>query len=102
MGKYISRLSLAGCLLCLTSAGLADAKPDDNLQFSGFARVVAGYLDENDAQYLGYENKISVAEQSLLGLQADYRITDDLSATIQAIARTGDETDSGIEWFYVT
>ncbi|WP_339770624.1 hypothetical protein [uncultured Paraglaciecola sp.] len=102
MGKHISHLSLACSLFCLTSAGLAHAEPDDNLQFSGFARAVAGYLDEDDAQYLGYENKISVAEQSLLGLQADYKIAEDFSATIQAIARTGDETDSGIEWLYVT
>ncbi|GAC21788.1 hypothetical protein GARC_4851 [Paraglaciecola arctica BSs20135] len=31
------------------------AETQDSLQFSGFARVVLGYIDENDATYLSYD-----------------------------------------------
>lgn len=75
---------------------------EDKLQLSGFARVVAGYIDDENAKFNGYENKVSLGQQSLIGLQADYRIFDNVSATAQVIGRTGDDNDSGIEWLYLT
>lgn len=75
---------------------------EDKLQFSGFARLALGYLDEANATYLGYDNSLSFSEQSLIALQADYQISDKLSATAQVIAHSGDERDSGIEWLYLT
>lgn len=102
MKKNISHSLLAYGLSCVINAVSVQAKAEDALEFSGFARVVAGYLDEDNASFNGYENKISVAEQSLLGLQADYQISDDFWATVQVIGRTGDNADSGVEWLYLT
>ena len=78
------------------------AETDDALQFSGFARVVLGYLDETHATYLGYDNKLSLDQQSLIGLQADYQISDNFSVTAQFVGHTGNERDSGVEWLYLT
>ncbi|WP_233267337.1 hypothetical protein [Paraglaciecola sp. L3A3] len=78
------------------------AETNDKLQFSGFARVIAGYLNEEHGTFLGYDDSISFTEQTLLGLQLDYQVMDNLSVTGQAVARTADDSDSGIEWLYLT
>ncbi len=89
-------------LLCLSSNLSYAEKLNEKLEFSGFARVVLGYLDESDATYLGYDNNLSFSEQSLIALQADYKISSQLSATAQVIGISGDERESGIEWLYLT
>jgi hypothetical protein len=61
----------------------AYAKADDALQFSGFARLVLGCLDESNATYFGYDDGISFDQQSLIGLQADYQLLDNLAVTEQ-------------------
>lgn len=75
---------------------------DEALRFSGFARVVLGYFDDSNATYLGYDNSLSVNQQSLIGLQADYQITDKLSATGQFVGHASNDRNSGIEWLYLT
>jgi hypothetical protein len=78
------------------------AKADDALQFSGFARVVLGYLDESNATYFGYDDGISFDQQSLIGLQADYQLLDNLSVTGQFVGRSNNERGSDLEWLYLT
>ncbi|WP_158972518.1 hypothetical protein [Paraglaciecola sp. L3A3] len=91
------------CLVLLSSwTPLLQAETTDKLQFSGFARVVLGYLDEKNATYLGYDDNLSLSQQSLIGLQADYQILDNLSATGQFIGHSGNERESGVEWLYLT
>lgn len=68
-------------LICFSFSTFVSAESDDNLQFSGFARVVVGYLDD---------------------AQADYQIIDDLAITGQLIGHSGNKRDSGIEWLYLT
>lgn len=88
--------------LLLLSASAFSKSVDERLEFSGFTRVVLGYLDESNATYLGYGNSLSLSQQSLLAVQADYQIHDKLSFTTQLIAHSGDERDSGVEWLYFT
>lgn len=80
----------------------SQAQADTEFQYSGFARLVGGYLNDKDAKYEGYENSFSAAEDSLLGLQGEALFTDTLSATIQLLAHSGDDRDSGVEWLYLT
>ena len=47
-------------------------------------------------------NSISIDNESLIGLQADYQIIDDLAITGQLIGHSGNKRDSGIEWLYLT
>ncbi len=96
-------LLLSSLFLLLFNSHSVVAQEDDNaLQFSGFARVVLGYFDDSNATYLGYDNSVSINQQSLIGLQADYQITNKLSATAQFVGHTSDDRDSGVEWLYLT
>lgn len=90
----------SGCLL-LSGISSVSAQTGDALQFSGFARVVAGYLDEPHATYLDYDDGISLKPQSLIGLHVDYQIVDSLSFTGQFVGKSGNEQQTGIDWLYL-
>lgn len=91
---------LISLMLCSLS-GLTSAQ-ENKPQFSGFARLVMGYLDDKNAEYVGYDNSISFDQQSLIGLQVDYSFNDELALTGQLIGHTGEQRSSGIEWLYLT
>lgn len=102
MKHQVTYFMLASCL-ALGSLPLAlHAEENDKLQLSGFARVIMGYLDDANAEYIGYDNSVSFDQQSLIALQADYRFTDEISVTGQLVGNTGKQRDSGIEWLYLT
>ncbi|GAA0856441.1 hypothetical protein [Aliiglaciecola litoralis] len=94
---WFSALMLFGGM----SSAIAD-DTSDNFNFSGFSRVVAGVLDDNNATYQGYDNSVSFGQGSLLGLQADLRLNDKFSITTQLLAHSSDDRNSGIEWLYAT
>ena len=85
-------------LILLNFSSFAFTEDEDKLQFSGFARVVMGYLDDKNAEYLNYDNSVSIDKESLIGLQVDYQIIDSLALTGQVIGHAGNQRDSGIEW----
>lgn len=74
----------------------------DNLDISGFARGVAGYLDHSGRSFEGYTDELSIVEQSLIAIQPTYTFNDKFSLTSQLIAHVGDDRDSGIEWLYLS
>lgn len=78
------------------------ASEDSSLEFSGFARVIAGYLDTEQAYFEGYEDEISFTEKSLVGFQADYAITSEISLSGQLLLHTDSQHQSGIEWLYLS
>jgi hypothetical protein len=84
------------------SIALAQDNLSERIEFSGFARVVAGYLDEDSASYQGYSNNLSLSEQSLVALQADIKITDTINFSTQLLAHSGDDRKSGVEWMYLS
>ena len=100
--KTANIFALLISLLLPGVAHYAEAEEEDKLKFSGFTRVVLGYLDDKNAEYVGYDNSISFDQQSLLGLQADYTFNDQLSLTGQVIGHTGEQRSSGLEWLYLT
>ncbi|QPG07201.1 hypothetical protein IT774_11010 [Salinimonas marina] len=75
---------------------------NDDLELSGFARVVGGYLDASSVSYEGYDNSISFSEKSLVALQADYRLNTSLSVSAQLLLHSDEDRESGIEWLYLT
>lgn len=100
----------------LASAGLAHA---DNLTFSGFATVTAGkaysgfqgeFMESKCPCFIGnyehgavYEKKEwSLAKESLLGLQANYKFTDKLSGTVQAVTRASEDGKAKVDWAYLS
>ena len=74
----------------------------ERVRFSGFARLVGGYLDDGKANYQGYDDSISFGQHSLLALQTDVALTETLSFTTQLLAHTSATRDSGVEWAYLS
>lgn len=101
MTIMLKKITLAVSLYLLI-AGNAYAASQDSLQFSGFARAIIGHLDDENAEYVGYDNSISLDQQSLIGLQADYSLTDTFSVTGQVVGYTEEQRNSGLEWLYMT
>lgn len=107
MKKEISRvlriIALAGTATAATLT-LPDAlaSEESSLEFSGFARVIAGYLDTDQAYFEGYEDELTFTEKSLVGFQADYAVTDEISLSGQLLLHTDSEHQSGLEWLYLS
>ena len=74
----------------------------ERVRFSGFARLVGGYLDDGKANYQGYDDAISFGQHSLLALQTDIELTETLSFTTQLLAHTSAARKSGVEWAYLS
>jgi hypothetical protein len=86
--------------VAIPSYALADFS--DRIEFSGFGRVIGGYMDDKGAKYEGYTNHLSFSQQSLFALQSDLEITETLSLSAQLLAHTSDERESGVEWLYLS
>lgn len=82
-------------------SSVAEARAEA-LEFSGFARVVAGKIDTEKATYEGYDDSISFSEKSLIAFQADYTFSSSFSASAQLLLHTDEDRESGIEWLYLT
>ena len=74
----------------------------ERVRFSGFARLVGGYLDVEDVHYQGYNDAISFGQNSLFALQTDTELTETLSFTTQLLAHASAARESGVEWAYLT
>lgn len=94
MSKTI--LVAVSCLCSLSTQAIED------LDFSGFARVIAGQLDTKHAEFKGYDDSWELRPDSLLGVQATYSFVDSLSITSQAILRADRDDESELEWLYLT
>jgi len=89
-------------MCALGSPSFASTDISERIEFSGFGRLVAGYLDESSADYEGYSDEVSFSEQSLFALQTDITITETIGISAQLLAHSGDERESGIEWLYLS
>ncbi len=98
--------TFACCIAASTSASIFDGdRIVEDLELSGFARVIGGYLDTDDATFKGYDSDFNFKPDSLLGLQSVYTPIDELSITAQVIAHANDYDDNDhlhLEWLYLT
>ena len=88
--------------LLLSTEGSYAEELTDNLEISGFARVIGGYLSHSSRSFDGYTNEVSLSEQSLFAVQPSYSFNDQLSISSQFVAHTSDDRDSGLEWAYLS
>jgi len=93
--KYI--LSIIACIAPFQAFSTVN-----NIDLSGFARVVGGYLNETSAEYRGYDNSLSFKPNSLLGLKAEYRYNNQLSFVAQGVLSDSDTRKSKFDWLYVS
>jgi len=97
----VSRFTLLLLIASITSFG-ALAKTSNDLQLSGFARLVGGYLSTDEAKYEGYDNSFSFSQKSLAAVQADYTFNDYFSMSGQLLWHSDEGRQSGVEWLYLT
>lgn len=89
------------CLILPVFSSFSAQEPS-SIEFSGFARLIAGYLNTDEARFEGYENKVSLSEKSLLGIQVDYAFSSRFSVSTQLLAHSDDSRDSGVQWLYLS
>lgn len=119
MRKLTKSILVAGAATLLSSASSAA-----EINWSGFMSVVGGQvldttisnplslpIDESefetfDVGYLGYESTYTTdfkfEPESMIGIQGQAVITDQLRSTIQIVARGGDEWNAYTEWAFLT
>ena len=93
--------ALSTLMLAIANPTTALADISERFEFSGFGRIVGGYLDTSTAQYEGYSNSTSFSQQSLLALKGDFTISETLTVSGQLLAHSSSDRDSGIEWMYL-
>ena len=96
-----SRLLLLTSLM-VTPVFATAVEISDQLDVSGFARIIGGYLDSDADSLNGYEDELTFREQSLVAIQPSYTFSDQLSVTGQFLAHSNPERESGTEWLYVS
>ena len=88
-------------VMLLSFAGHTAAVAKQDLEFSGFGRVVGGAITDKDLSFSGYDDSLSFEQQSLIALRADYSMSDNISLVGQVIGHSADTRDSGIQWLYI-
>lgn len=92
--RYLATALSAICLIPSVQA---------EINFSGFISIEGGWLeDESLFSYKDYEDSDLVFTQNTVGLQASSDLSDNLSATIQIIARGQEGYTLKPEWAYLT
>jgi len=99
-------MNFRSLLLIVSLISLYSAKGKANdFEFSGYGRIIAGYLDENGVEYKGYKDSFELSKSSLLGLQGEYEFNEQWSATTQILLKSNNNAtidNSGLEWLYLT
>jgi hypothetical protein len=87
-------------LLLLFMHQIAGAE-DQTVEWSGFARLVAGQLNSEQSSYAGYDEHVSIRPNSLIGLQGEWQLDSQFSLIGQGVATADESRDSDIEWLYL-
>ena len=98
---YLTNLCRAAFIASVVYSCDLFAENEMETNFSGYARIVGGYLDD-DAEYFGYGDSLSFEQNSLIGLQGQVKINDQLSITGLGILHSNSDIDSGVEWLYLS
>lgn len=89
-------------LVALTlAAPYSMASTVGNMSVSGFGSVGIG-IANNDSGYAGYENKVDYKQDSLLGLQFDFKINDQAKVTTQLVANGRYDFEPAVEMAYIS
>ncbi|MFA9216453.1 MAG: porin [Sphingomonadaceae bacterium] len=94
----MKRQLLSSVLLAACGAAQAGTLDDGNLSISGFGTLGVAKTDTDKAQFVRYNqaegvaDKVKIGLDSNLGLQASYKINDDLSGTVQILTRKNTST----------
>ena len=84
---------LASAIFAAFGSAHAGVMDDGNLTISGFGTLGVARSDTNKAEFTRYnqaegvKDKVKIGLDSNLGLQASYKVNDELSGTVQVLTR---------------
>lgn len=104
----LSRLGLATLIAGMSSIALAE-NITPNLKFNGFATATVSVLnDDQGGEYIpdlyGYPGISQTANfglDSLIGLQFDYRVNEQINVVAQLVAQGRNDYEVNAEWAYI-
>ncbi len=90
-----------------TLATYATSPTAQEFNFSGFGSFVGGFTSEEEPQltsdYNGYNGKdISFSPDSIAGIQITTDVNDKIGATLQLVAKGGDDWNVEADWAYLS
>lgn len=107
------RISMLATLLVLAASAVHADEAFDDIQWNGFLNVVGGALrdapkedfsgDPQTPGYFTFGDDLSFDQLSSAGLQANKRLDEDASVTLQMLAQGAEDNyDAELEWLYLT
>ncbi|MBA5688402.1 porin [Rugamonas apoptosis] len=105
----MKKLVLASALFAAFGGAHAGAMDDGNLTIGGFGTLGVAKTDTDKVQFIRYNQAEGVGEKarigldSNLGLQASYKVNDELSGTVQVLTRknTSPTFTTDLTWAFV-
>jgi len=101
-------MKLSTIIVVVLGIAISDVSIAD-IKFSGYGSIVAGKgLDENErftADFFEvgqYEDKLTFNPESMLGLQMNAGLSDDLMFTAQVTVKGTDDFEPELSWYYLT
>jgi len=78
-----------------------------DIRWNGFMSIVAGTTLDDDTTYLvdpntggTYDDTLQFAPESVVGLQASTQVNEKLTATVQIVAKGGNDYSADVEWAF--
>ena len=89
-------------LLALAIAGSTSWAQASDIQVNGFINATLGVSSNDEVSVDGYDEGMSSANNSVVGLQFFKQVNDSTSATVQLVARGQSGFNTEAAWAYVT
>lgn len=97
--EYLPRIFALGFVL--TTAQPLQAE-EDKFKFNGYMTAAVAVSDEDKANYFGISDTPSFNSDSMVAVQAEAKINEKASATVQLIARGIDDYKVEAEWMFLS
>ena len=94
MKKRLLSLALATAFISTTSHA--------EIQLSGFASIVGGITTSSDETLNGFDDSFNFSEGSLFALQASSDLGDNLTATVQVLAKGSKDWEPSFNWAFLS
>ena len=89
-------------LLAVAIASSASWAQASDIQINGFMNVILGVSSNDEVSVDGYDEGMSSANNSAVGLQFFKQVNDSTSATVQLVARGTNQFNAEAAWTYVS
>jgi len=88
-------------IVAMVFLSLAATTSAVEIETHGFLTGAIGIIDKSDILYAGYSNDATLDADSIIGIQLDAVLSDELSVITQIIAYGWDDYNAAIEWAFL-